>query len=1120
MKNLVDVSIDGSVLRINGVSVYLNDGRIRDCQYHHGLNQLIVGTESKISVFAPTLNTHSHGQYDITQSDTKDSTMISIVRGDDGIFQYLNDSDQQDRLKLELVKEWPIYDSQVLHVSINDQYHGWMTDCGVYLYCIENAQLQFNKVSLQGNAEDSMYSYFFQLNPSIHCEYLLLLNGYAMICNIPLKLNKLFKADYHRFTLLNVRDVITARWDKDGHLLVHTKVGQMLKYQRQDNKGGDYQYVEVMRLDANEWRSGDYDIGCINSLRLHRGKLSHENLDAGSLQHNGDAEDDSDQELDGDLVVIMGDYNELFQAVHFSFNSNGTFLYWGEPKRSQVLIDSSSLADGSVTQDLEQFQINQCMVMGLVQRLSFTDQQDLVKQLCTNPSLYIGYKQKQYHFRNRAVDSIGNYSEIVFSVAFEFKEDNVPLIQLSSVRYGQHWKVNSIELIAEGLFMVRGDEQQIALYLYKENGTLQRLLTAQCKDYKISDGSLYLRRLSEQRDVLYAVKDLERGLVKAVDSVTFGSVDSIDQKEVFQSFFDTRMNGQNLFGSVISKKCCRNVCAVMNQKDTSFRIDVMMLVDINVSQRDIKLLSCLVLDQMPQDYSIYINSQQEVILAVLVDSKTLRLFELECGTPTGYQSDMLSFLCVKEIIFGHPVNSICVTHRDQLVYSLDSSLFHYNYNIAKSALPLYSPICMLQMLRFNCVENLDCILKSLLNALQSADFSALNQLCYDTVFKLDAQKKKKQTVTTFSFFDDADTSADVDQGASGQSMSMDELVTLKELIRDSQDLYQAKDQECARTLLSVYSEVYQLKSLFDTWGSRFYVEANLYLNGHKMQMSSRDYVWAYNAKNQDVLCEQVWKLGGSMQWKQFKEIGLHWWAKDDSVVIKYVEKLARDLYMHDDRKNPVDCALLYIALGKQKLWAGLWRLAHGHPEQAAMLKFTANNFNEDRWKTAAVKNAYALLGKQRYEYAAAFFLLGGQLDDALNVCVKQMSDLDLALLIVRIYNGGDNNHVQINQLKQTKLESASESNDVWCQLLLSQQLQTVTDTVGFLAEFLRSNAFNSQLPNTADVEYAFYAHQLKSSGRLAYYNDEDYAYILKQCGLNLQLRGKHDLARFISENWS
>jgi len=31
-----------------------------------------------------------------------------------------------------------------------------------------------------------------------------------------------------------------------------------------------------------------------------------------------------------------------------------------------------------------------------------------------------------------------------------------------------------------------------------------------------------------------------------------------------------------------------------------------------------------------------------------------------------------------------------------------------------------------------------------------------------------------------------------------------------------------------------------------------------------------------------------------------------------------------------------------------------------------MLKFLANDFNQAKWRTAALKNAYALLGKQRF----------------------------------------------------------------------------------------------------------------------------------------------------------
>lgn len=50
-----------------------------------------------------------------------------------------------------------------------------------------------------------------------------------------------------------------------------------------------------------------------------------------------------------------------------------------------------------------------------------------------------------------------------------------------------------------------------------------------------------------------------------------------------------------------------------------------------------------------------------------------------------------------------------------------------------------------------------------------------------------------------------------------------------------------------------------------------------------------------------------------------------------------------------------------------------------------MTAFFSHNFNEDRWRKAALKNAFALLGKQRFEQSAAFFLLAGSLKDAIEV---------------------------------------------------------------------------------------------------------------------------------------
>ena len=70
-----------------------------------------------------------------------------------------------------------------------------------------------------------------------------------------------------------------------------------------------------------------------------------------------------------------------------------------------------------------------------------------------------------------------------------------------------------------------------------------------------------------------------------------------------------------------------------------------------------------------------------------------------------------------------------------------------------------------------------------------------------------------------------------------------------------------------------------------------------------------------------------------------------------------------------------------------------------------LTQFFSHDFTENRWRRAALKNAFALMSKQRFEQAAAFFLLAGSLLDAVAVCVHQLNDIQLALVISRMYEG-------------------------------------------------------------------------------------------------------------------
>jgi len=86
------------------------------------------------------------------------------------------------------------------------------------------------------------------------------------------------------------------------------------------------------------------------------------------------------------------------------------------------------------------------------------------------------------------------------------------------------------------------------------------------------------------------------------------------------------------------------------------------------------------------------------------------------------------------------------------------------------------------------------------------------------------------------------------------------------------------------------------------------------------------------------------------------------------------EVIARNEYTKTEDKNPIDCSLYYLALRKKNVLVGLWRMATWCKEQGATQRLLSNNFNEERWKTAALKNAYALMGKRRFGTFACAFL--------------------------------------------------------------------------------------------------------------------------------------------------
>ncbi|THD00459.1 hypothetical protein EYZ11_000023 [Aspergillus tanneri] len=200
---------------------------------------------------------------------------------------------------------------------------------------------------------------------------------------------------------------------------------------------------------------------------------------------------------------------------------------------------------------------------------------------------------------------------------------------------------------------------------------------------------------------------------------------------------------------------------------------------------------------------------------------------------------------------------------------------------------------------------------------------------------------------------------------------------------------------------------------------------------NKDTVSWREIAWAFYSGSQDILLDLVSRqFGGKMLWKSAKESGIFMWLSDPAAIRAQLEIVARNEYTKTEEKNPIDCSLYYLAMKKKNILQGLWRMAHWNREQAATQRLLSNDFQDPRWKTSALKNAYALLGKRRFEYAAAFFLLADHLRDAAQVCMNQVGDLQLAIAITRAYEG-DNGPVLKEILEERVLPEAASDGNRW-----------------------------------------------------------------------------------------
>ncbi|KAH8918301.1 hypothetical protein BT69DRAFT_589975 [Atractiella rhizophila] len=224
------------------------------------------------------------------------------------------------------------------------------------------------------------------------------------------------------------------------------------------------------------------------------------------------------------------------------------------------------------------------------------------------------------------------------------------------------------------------------------------------------------------------------------------------------------------------------------------------------------------------------------------------------------------------------------------------------------------------------------------------------------------------------------------------------------------------EREQLLVLIEVVGNLEELNRAVDPCGRRYLLAMRSFFISRQLQRSLigqsrlkyRDVLWAYHSESQTILLTATLEAcGQKLKWTDAKSLGIFMWIRSPVILKEQIEAVARFSFIATDERDPETATLFYLALRKKAVVQGLWKQSPGHALQKLMVQFLVHNFEEERWRIAAVKNAYSLLGKRRYYLAAGFFLLADRLQDAVNVCLQQLDDFQLAIAIARTYDGDD-----------------------------------------------------------------------------------------------------------------
>lgn len=188
--------------------------------------------------------------------------------------------------------------------------------------------------------------------------------------------------------------------------------------------------------------------------------------------------------------------------------------------------------------------------------------------------------------------------------------------------------------------------------------------------------------------------------------------------------------------------------------------------------------------------------------------------------------------------------------------------------------------------------------------------------------------------------------------------------------------------------------------------------------------------FAFHSKDQDVIYNQI--KDDNIDWATCQKLSIPIWLKETEKLKQVVEGVAKTVYRRaaDDvglSSRAAVTAMWYIIINKKSMLCNLYRT---EPANKKIHDLLTNNFEEDRWKKAADKNAMVLISKKNYELSIAFFILAGKINDAIKIALDKLKDLNLAILITRLVDGYDAPST-FQLIDKYLIEGGKDMDDPW-----------------------------------------------------------------------------------------